>query len=459
MWYWEEEVLNNNIEEKIWKIIEEWRANGVSLADSASSVLYLLTIKKLFKDAISNVDERDSQIIIKELSPALLFSEEVDYKEFLVHSSNLLEMKYGIQEGFFGNFIAGMRSFELWQSTLYKTIKNIMAMPDADVEVLADAVEQIMFKAFQPGYRMAPMITSSSLADILKIALNVENDDKFLDGTIGCGLSAIRCVKDTNASIQGMDLNFNVLQITILYTILSGREKFEFKNGDFTLEQSKEKFNKIAMDIPFAVKTGDYIGEQITIRDKWLGGAQGRDLDVLMVGKVLEVLEENGRATIVVPNSFLFRSGNANRNLRENILEKKMLRAVINLPPLHFETGARSSILLLEKNLGKVLFLDTDSDAMDFFQRQRREVPMLTEDGKCKLIHLLTTGEEIKGVSALVDEQQLRENQFDFSTSRYVSIKEELVFRDMQTINSDLKLLHGELQKIEKENGKMKLFN
>lgn len=451
--------MNNSIEEKIWKIIEDWRAYGVSLADSASSVLYLLTLKKLFKDAISNVTEKDSQMIIQHLYPVFFSAEEVDYKVFLVHSSNLIEMKYDIQEGFFGNFIAGMRNFESWESALCMAIKNIMLLPDVEVGVMADAIEQIMFKAFQPGYRMAPMITSASLAEIMKITLNVENGDRFFDGTIGCGLSALRCIKDTDASIQGMDLNFTMLQITILYTILSGRENFKFKKGDFTLEQSTEKYNKIAMDIPFAVKTGDYIGEQIVIRDKWLGGAQGRDLDVLMVGKILEVLEENGRAAIVVPNSFLFRSGNANRNLRETILEKKLLKAVINLPPLHFETGARSSILLLEHNEDKVLFIDMDSNEMEFFQKQRREVPVLIEEGKNRLIDLLATGEEIAGVSSLVDEKQLRESQFDFSPSRYVSIKEELILREMQDINDDLKSLYEALKEIEEENSKLKLFN
>ena len=136
-----------------------------------------------------------------------------------------------------------------------------------------------------------------------------------------------------------------------------------------------------------------------------------------------------------------------------------MLKAVISLPAVHSEPSVRSSILLLEKNDDKIQFIDMDSIQMPSFQKNRREVRSLTPDGKKKLLYLLETGEQIKGISALVEVQKVKENEFDFSPIKYVAVKEKLVFRDIQTINNDLKVLRKELEEIESENGKMKLFN
>ena len=452
--------LYMDIEEKLWKIIDGWRANGVTISDAVRSVLYLLTLKKIFKESMSNVAEKDSQIVINHLSPIFYEAKEKDYTDLVTKSGELIEKRYGLQPGFFGSFFANVSNFESWKTTLNASIQKIKEIPDDEDAILSAVLTLIMTRGLQPEtYRTAPLISNTSLAEVLNVVLNVQNGDSFMDGTIGCGISALRCVKGTDASIDGMDINVSVLQIATLYMILSGRKKFELKVGDFTLAKSTKKYDKIAMDIPFAIKTGEYIGEQIAISNKWLDGAQGRDLDILLVGKALEVLNENGRAAIVVPNSFLSRSGKASRILREKILEKRMLKAVINLPALHFETGARSSVLLLEKNDDKILFIDIDSIQMPSFQRNRREVRVLTPEGRDMLINLLETKEEIKSISAFVDVQQVKEKQFDFSPVRYVAIKEGLSFRDMQTLNNELKLLYAELEEIEKENSKIKLFN
>ncbi len=456
-------MLSNNMyvdmEEKIWKIIDGWRTKGITISDSLRSVLYLLTLKKMFKESIGNVSEEDSQTIIKYLSPMFLGAEVEDYNELLVNSGKLIEERYGLQAGFFSNFFADMSNLEPWKETLNVSIKKIMDMPDAEEDVISDVIKKIMLKVFLPEFRMASVISSSSVAELLKVIVNVQDGDKFCDGTVGCGISAVECVRGTDASIQGMDSKIFVLQIAALYMILSGIKKFKLKVGDFTLEPSMRKYSKIAMDIPFAAKTGDYIGEQLAICDKWLNGAQGKDLDVLIVAKALDVLEEEGRAALTVPNSFLSRSGKASKILREKIIEKNMLKAVISLPAVHSEPSVRSSILLLEKNDDKIQFIDMDSIQMPSFQKNRREVRSLTPDGKKKLLYLLETGEQIKGISALVEVQKVKENEFDFSPIKYVAVKEKLVFRDIQTINNDLKVLREELEEIESENSKMKLFN
>lgn len=449
-----------NIEENISNIIDIWRAKGVAVSDCIRSVLYLLTLKRILKELSDNVGEEDAQTIIKLQRCLYAFQEDIDGTFLFDESGRLIEKRYHLQHGLFRDFFANVSNLESWKSTLNVTNRKIVDITDGEDEVMSAIIAGIMLKGFPTdGYRSMPVVTSPALAQLLKVALDVEDGDRFCDGTIGCGISAKICIGDKDVSIQGMDSNASVLQIAVLYMILSGRKEFGMKVGDFTLEQSREKYDKIAMDIPTSAKTGDYIGEQVAIANRWLNGIQGKELDILLVAKVLDVLEEDGRAAIVLPNAFLSRTGKASKILKENILDRKMLRAVISLPMSYSKTGIKCSILLLEKNVDEILMIDMDSPRMPYYQKHRGQTPMFYKAGRLVMESILKDGKEIEGVSALVDAQQLIDNQLDFSPSRYLLEEDTLVLRDIKTINRELQFLDERLKEIDEENRKMKLFN
>lgn len=448
-----------NINEKIFNLVFEWRAFGVPFNDSVRCLLYLLTLKKVL-DKPEECDIEDFQSIMKLQKCMYAFRKGEDEELLFAKSGRIIEKRFHLQEGFFDNVFAHASNMRMWKEHLSSSLKIIDEIFNTADNKMMLCIEGAIFKVFlMEGQRLPAIISSNAIADLLDAIVSVQDGDKFFDGTIGCGISAIRCVTGTDATVAGMDINVSALQTATLFAILSGRENFEMKVGDFTLDTSKEKYDKIAMDIPFSVKTGEYVGEQIAICHKWLDGVQGKDLDVLILAKVLDVLKEEGRAAVVVPNSFLFKINKANKILREQILEKKMLRAVIGLPVLHYGTSTKSSILLLEKNKDEVLFVDMDSDKADFFHKMRRELSVLSAKGKIKLLDILKSKKEIEGVSVLVDIQQLKENEFDFSPIRYISVRKSVSFRSVSSINHELAIVNEKLQEIEKRINNNELFN
>ncbi len=447
------------IERKICKIVDTWRASGVSPEDALRITMYLLALKKVLRESDDSTwEETQTRMAIKDCMYD--YQVGVDVNLIFDESRKLIEKKYHLQSGFFQNFFDNVKKIpelENALTTIFQVLRDIPYVEDKKMSAFVASIISNKYK--EGGYINAHVISNQHLAHMLQSILDVQNGDRFCDGTIGYGISAIKCIENTDASLSGMDINFTVLQMATLFAIISGRKNFEMKAGDFTLEETNRKYNKIAMEIPFALKTGEYFGEQIAISDRWLGGYQGKELDVLIVGKILDVLEENGRAAIVVPNSFLVKNGKANKAIREMILEKKLLKAVIGISALFSRTSSKSSILLIEKNDDKILFINVDRQNIP-----TEKIPKCTHEVFAYMASdivsdILKERKEEKGISALVDAQQLKENKFDFSPSRYTSIKKEVVFRDIQTINNELGQLYDEFKAIQEENRKFRMFN
>lgn len=447
------------IEERVWKIFDAWRMAGITPYEAVRNILYVLTLKRMLDERIM-LEAEEVQKIMDLQRSFYAFREGQDEDILFNESGQLIEIRYGLPQGLFSKFFVNSNAGAGWKEVFQNSLKRIGEMAIVEDEVYPVLAEKLIVKGFQmQGYKAGEFVSSNPVAELLKMILEVEDNDTFCDGTIGSGISAVRCVEGTDASIWGMDLNVETLQVAAMYLIISGKKKFELKVGDFTLENDTNKFDKIAMEIPFGIRIGEIVGGQVKLAKKWMNVEQCKDSDVLFLAKILEVLKEDGRAVIVVPNSVLFRTNKAGRNLREKLIEIDMLKAVISLPPVHYGFGVKSSIIVLEKTEEEILFIDLNGENGDFFQRQRRDVPVLTAYGKEKLKEILEKKREIAGISCKVSKEEICAKEYDLSPGIYISLDEEIKYMCVQEINKELKNLYDELNQIEKTNLKMKLFN
>lgn len=455
--------MNNKVymelEEKAWKILDYWKMAAITPYESVRNILYILTLKKLLEEFVP-VSTEEVQKIMDLQRSFYAFREGYDDNILFNESGELIEKRYNLPQGLFNKFFMNTNWGKRGKEAFLMTLKRVSEMAVVEDEMYSLLAEKLIIKGLQmQGYKTGEVISSSPVAELLKMLLDVEDKDEFCDGTIGSGISAVRCVEGTDASIWGMDLNVEALQIAAMYLIISGKKKFQLKLGDFTLENDINKFDKIAMEIPFGIRVGELVGGQINLAKEWMMVEQCKDLDVLFLAKILEVLKEDGRAVVVVPNSVLFRINKAGRNLREKIVETDMLKTVISLPPVHYGTGVKCSIIVLEKTEEDILFIDLDGENGDFFQRQRRDVPILTAYGKEKLKEIIEEKKEIVGISCKASKKEICANEYDLSPGKYISLDEEIKYRCIEEINKELKNLYDELEQIDEMNMKMKLFN
>jgi len=447
------------IEERVWKIFDTWRMAGITPYEAVRNILYVLTLKRMLDERIM-LETEDVQKIMDLQRCFYVFREGHDEDILFNESGRLIETRYGLPQGLFSKFFVDSNVGAGWKEAFQNSLKRIGELVIVEDEIYSSLAEKLIVKGIQmQGYKAGEFLSSNPVAELLKMILEVEDNDKFCDGTIGSGISAVRCVEGTEASIWGMDINIATLQVTAMYLIISGKRNFELNIGDFTLEKAIQKFDKIAMEIPFRVRIGEPVGEQLRLAKKWMEVEQCRELDALFIARILEILKDDGRAVVVVPNSLLFRISKAERNFREKLIEIGMLKAVISLPPVHYGAGIKSSIIVLEKTEEEILFIDLDSENGDFFQRQRRDVPVLTAYGKEKLKEIIKEKTEIIGISRKVSKDEICAKEYDLSPTIYLPVDEEINYMGIEEINNELKCLYEELNQIEELNRKMKLFN
>jgi type I restriction enzyme M protein len=99
--------------------------------------------------------------------------------------------------------------------------------------------------------------------------------------------------------------------------------------------------------------------------------------EVLFVDYIMEHLNPNGKAGIIVPEGIIFQSATAYKALRKMMIEQNFLYAVVSLPAGVFNpySGVKTSILFMDRVLAKktkdILFVKVENDGFDLGAQRR----------------------------------------------------------------------------------------
>jgi type I restriction enzyme M protein len=137
---------------------------------------------------------------------------------------------------------------------------------------------------------------------------------------------------------------------------------------------------------------------------------QANRSEVLFVDYIAEHINPTaGRAGIIVPEGIIFQSANAYKQLRQMLVDKKYLYAVVSLPAGIFQpySGVKTSILLMDRTLAKksdnILFVKIDNDGFDL-GAQRRAIDK--NDLTAALVHLQEYKDSLLNNTAFVSDNK-----------------------------------------------------
>ena len=125
----------------------------------------------------------------------------------------------------------------------------------------------------------------------------------------------------------------------------------------------REKYNLILANPPFKGSL-DYDGVEASI----LKMVKTKKTELLFLGLMLRMLKVGGRCAVIVPDGVLFGSSNAHKQIRQELIEKQKLEAIISMPSGVFKpyAGVSTAVMLFTKtNSGgtdKVWFYDMKAD-------------------------------------------------------------------------------------------------
>jgi len=249
----------------------------------------------------------------------------------------------------------------------------------------------------------------------------------------------------------GFDVDTTMVRIALMNMILHGIENPNIKYADSLSKNFDliKQFDVVLANPPF---TGSI--DKTDINDVFKLDTTKTEL--LFIELFYNLLEQGGRAAIIVPNGVLFGNSNAHKSARKLLLEKCQLEAVISMPSGVFKpySGVGTAVLVFTKGnqTDSVWFYDMKADGFSLDDKRnfidgKGNIPDITKKFKTK---------EISENSIKVPFKKIKENDFNLSISAYQEVKfEEIKYESPKKIIEKTLKLEEEITKELKELKKM----
>jgi type I restriction enzyme M protein len=207
----------------------------------------------------------------------------------------------------------------------------------------------------------------------------------------------------------------------------------KFKDGD-----TLKTFDFVVANPPFSDKrwsTGLDPANDTYERFQPFGTPPDRQGDYAYLLHIVRSLKTTGTGACILPHGVLFR-GNAEADIRRNLVRKGYVRGIIGLPAnLFYGTGIPACIVVVDKKdaqARKGIFM---IDARHGFMKDGPKNRLRAQDIH-KIVDVFTRNLEIDGYSKMVSFEEIEKNEFNLNLPRYI---------DSQTAE-DLQDIAGHLQ-------------
>ncbi|AGX41916.1 N-6 DNA methylase [Clostridium saccharobutylicum] len=182
---------------------------------------------------------------------------------------------------------------------------------------------------------------------------------------------------------------------------------------------------------------------------------------LMFLQHILYSLKDSGKAAIVVPTGFLTAKSGIEKKIRQQMIDKHMLRGVISMPSNIFATtGTNVSIIFIDSDNSddKALLMDASKLGIKIKEDGKNQKTVLSHTEVEDIITTFNTRQEIDNLSTLVSYTELENKNYSFSAGQYYHVKVEYadITKDefntkMLQFKNDLRELFDMGKDIEKE--------
>lgn len=320
-------------------------------------------------------------------------------------------------------------------------------------DILGDAYEYLMRHfATESGKSKGQFYTPAEVSRIMAriIGITPENshaNTTAYDPTCGSGSLLLKVSEQSGKSISlyGQEKDATTSGLARMNFILHNNPSAKVMQGN-TLADPKfrdgaglKQFDYVVANPPFSDKRWsngvDPLNDPFG-RFEGFGFPPEKNGDFAYLLHIIRSVKRTGKAACILPHGVLFR-GNAEEEIRRNLVRKGYLKAIIGLPAnLFYGTGIPACILLLDKENAtarKSIFMVDASKAFAKDGPKNR----LREQDIHRIVDVVNREAEIPGYSARVSHQRIGENGYNLNIPRYIDSQER---EDLQDIGAHL---HG----------------
>ncbi len=322
-------------------------------------------------------------------------------------------------------------------------------------DLLGDAYEYLMRNfatesGKSKGQFYTPAEVSRVLSKVLGLDKKTEGSITIYDPTCGSGSLLIKAADEAkcNVTIYGQEMDNATAALAKMNMIMHSKETAEIWQ-DNTLSSpyfkdendgtKLKRFNYIVANPPFSTKSwsnGVDIEKETYERFKGFGTPPDKNGDYAFLLHIIKSLNsKDGKAAVILPHGVLFR-GNAEEEIRTNIIKKGLIKGIIGLPAnLFYGTGIPACIIVIDKENAasrKGIFM---IDASKGFVKDGNKNRLRDQDIH-KIVDVFEKQLEIPKYSRMVPMKEVAEdNEYNLNIPRYIDSSEE---EDIQDISAHL---------------------
>jgi type I restriction enzyme M protein len=329
---------------------------------------------------------------------------------------------------------------------LIKAFNQIRLDPSTVSHDLLGAGYEYLLKNFadESGKKAGEFFTPREVVHLLVGILQPVSGEAVYDPACGSGGMLVATINRLRESgmdhrtlrLYGQEINLTTSSIARMNLFLHEIEDFDIKRGD-TLRAPAFKdtrgavrtFDAVIANPPFSLTNWG--------ADRWpadprafCGVPPAQNGDYAFIQHMVSSMNAGtGRVGVVMSHGALFRGG-AEGRIRQCLIEKDLLEAVVGLPPnLFYSTSIPACLLIFRdqkqtERKNQVLFVDGSARLVKGTNQNR-----MSEDDVKVLIQAYRTGEDPDGEAGtnvrLVPFAEIKENKFDLSIGRYIRVAAE----------------------------------
>ncbi len=319
-----------------------------------------------------------------------------------------------------------------------------------DDDILGDAYEFLMRHfATESGKSKGQFYTPAEVSRILAKVIEVEKADKpsytAYDPTCGSGSLLLKVADEApnGLTLYGQEKDIATKGLAIMNMWLHGYPEASIASKNtiafpqFKEEGQLKRFDFVVANPPFSVKnwtSGIKAVDDTYNRFKEYGIPPEKNGDYAFLLHILASLKSTGKGAVILPHGVLFR-GNAEAEIRQNILERKWIKGIIGLPAnLFYGTGIPACIIVLDKEHANerkgVFMIDASKGFIKDGNKNR-----LREQDLHKIVDVFNSQTEVEKYARFVPFSEIEKNEYNLNIPRYIDTQEA---EDIQDLNAHL---------------------
>lgn len=317
-------------------------------------------------------------------------------------------------------------------------VDQIQYKDESGHDILADVYEYLIAEFAENSGKKAgefytPHQVSEVLASLVTISLDQGNSrPEVYDFACGSGSLLLTVQEHVTNKLYyyGQELNTTTYNLARMNLMMHDVDysHMDLRNAD-TLENDwpdgvddkgvdhPHSFDMVVANPPYSAEWDNNDNKMKDPRFKEYGLAPKKKADYAFLLHGLYHLSQDGTMAIVLPHGVLFRGAKEGK-IRQAILEKNQLDAVIGLPEgLFYSTGIPTVVLVLKKNKTNrdVLFIDASRN----FEKGKKQ-NILRQEDLDKIINTYKARKDVDKYAHVADFDEIKENDYNLNIPRYV---------------------------------------